>query len=407
MNILHISIAYPKSGASNIYSDLDTALVENGHNVCVAVSDNTAGELSASMENGIEVMRIASRKIFSVGPVQKALAFIELPYLMKRAIGEKFGSRKFDLIIFEAPPVTLWKAVKWAKKKFSCPAYLMQKDIFPQNAVDLKMFSKHSLPYFYFRRQEIKMLQTADAIGCMSDGNIRYILEHNTYLNKDKVCLFPNTEKLSPMISDEQKRSARQAISKKFGIPPEACVFIFGGNMGRPQDIPFLCGALKCLNGNKRAYFLCIGTGNEAGRLKSFIESNNITNAKYFAKMPRDDYIEAARGCDVGLVVLNSNFTIPNYPSKTLGYMQSSLPILAATDTNTDYKDLIESAAECGLWCNSSDTGAFVQAVERFSGDENLRRKLGRNGRKYFEENFQVSRSVEILEDFMKGRSRA
>ena len=123
--------------------------------------------------------------------------------------------------------------------------------------------------------------------------------------------------------------------------------------------------------------------------------------------MPRDDYIEAARGCDVGLVVLNSNFTIPNYPSKTLGYMQSSLPILAATDTNTDYKDLIESAAECGLWCNSSDTGAFVQAVERFSGDENLRRKLGRNGRKYFEENFQVSRSVEILEDFMKGRSRA
>ncbi len=409
MNILHISIAYPKQGFSNLYSDLDEALAKNGHKVCVAVADSSVEPQQNTVQdiNGVEVFRVRTRRIFSVGLVRKALAFLELPRVMKRAIRKNFGSRHFDLILFEAPPVTLWSVVRWAKKHFSAPAYLMQKDIFPQNAVDLKMFSKKSPPYLYFRRQERCMFKTADAIGCMSEGNMRYIIEHNRYIPAEKVRLFPNTEKVSASApSEERKLAAKANLAKRFSIPCEACIFIFGGNMGRPQDIPFICRALELLNGYEKAYFLCIGTGNEAEKLKNFIAEKKISNAKYLAKVPREEYIEITCGCDVGLVVLNADFTIPNYPSKTLGYMQNALPILAATDKNTDYKDLIQTQAVCGKWCHSASPEAFVAAVKELAGDKELREKLGNNGRRYLEENFEVSRSVKLLEDFIAQREK-
>lgn len=102
--------------------------------------------------------------------------------------------------------------------------------------------------------------------------------------------------------------------------------------------------------------------------------------------------------CDVGLVILSPKFTIPNYPSKTLSYMATSLPILAATDTNTDYRNLVQTQAKCGLWRDASDPEAFAEAIEKLASSPELRRELGENGRKFLEKNFDISLSVEIIE---------
>lgn len=49
-----------------------------------------------------------------------------------------------------------------------------------------------------------------------------------------------------------------------------------------------------------------------------------------------------ANSCDVGLIFLDNRFTIPNFPSRLLSYMQASMPVLAATDVNTDIGKVIE-----------------------------------------------------------------
>ena len=82
--------------------------------------------------------------------------------------------------------------------------------------------------------------------------------------------------------------------------------------------------------------------------------------------------------------------------------MASSLPILAATDTNTDYRDLVETQAKCGLWCHSAKAEDFFGAIERLAADAALRKELGANGRRYLEENFDVSRSADIIESVLQ-----
>jgi len=56
---------------------------------------------------------------------------------------------------------------------------LILRDIFPQNAVDLGMMKKDGMLYNFFRKKEHLMYEVADEIGCMSQGNIDYVINHN------------------------------------------------------------------------------------------------------------------------------------------------------------------------------------------------------------------------------------
>lgn len=69
----------------------------------------------------------------------------------KSALKKYFRDVKFDLILYSTPPITFNNVIKYAKKKSDNKAltYLLLKDIFPQNAVDLGMISKTGVKVFF------------------------------------------------------------------------------------------------------------------------------------------------------------------------------------------------------------------------------------------------------------------
>ena len=114
--------------------------------------------------------------------------------------------------------------------------------------------------------------------------------------------------------------------------------------------------------------------------------------------MPKKDYCEILSQSDIGLVFLDYRFTIPNIPSRTLTYFEYSLPIMAATDTNTDYKDLIEKDSMSGLWCESNKIEEFKKRFNFLIDNPRIRKEMGRSGREYLEDNLRVEKSVDLLE---------
>ncbi|MEH7883030.1 glycosyltransferase family 4 protein [Bacillus sp. JJ1609] len=394
MRILYIATSFPEPHrGATIYTDLAEELYNAGHDIVVAVTEQTRNKNKTEMkrERGFEVLRIVIGNYFDVGYLQKGLTTLKIPSLMKKGIEKYLSSHEFDFILFEAPPVTNAGLVAWAKKKFKCPAYLMLKDIFPQNAADLNIIKQNGLIYKYFALKEMKLLKTADYIGCMSPANKNYVITNNPWLDKKKVELFPNTKKLT-----DKEESNRYILREKYGIPGDACVFLFGGNMGRPQYIELLSNAVKACKNDKSIFFLFIGRGTDRYKLKNTITENDIKNAVVIENLPRDNYEQIMKECNVGLIVLDPRFTIPNFPSRILSYMEFSKPILAATDQVTDLKELIKEA-ECGEWVWSQDTDAFIAKIREMAASDSLE-IMGENGRKYIEENFNVKRSVEILE---------
>ncbi len=396
MNILYITSVFPRpEEGSTIYTDLACALAEAGHHLTVLVADERSSKKQGVFlsENGLLVLRVRTGKLYNVGFLRKGISTVTLSFFLKHAISRHLKNASFDLILFETPPISSYKAVAFAKKRFHADVFLMLKDIFPQNGADLGLYRKDGLIYRYFRAQEKKLYRIADRIGCMSKANMAYIQKYSG-VPQDKTVLFPNTKALSPV-----SEKSREEIRAAYGIPADKTVFVFGGNIGIPQSPDYIISCAKALLQEVDAFFLVVGRGSHAEYVKKAMEQESrfltLDNLK------RNAYEELLSCCDVGLIFLDSRFTIPNFPSRILSYMNFSIPVIAATDDVSDIDTLIQKA-NCGLWCSSADTAAFYAHAKTLLASPELRNTLGKNGYRYFEANLTVQNSVNLLEHYTK-----
>jgi glycosyltransferase involved in cell wall biosynthesis len=401
MKILFISSDYlrPEKG-SNIYTDLAEALKKNNHDVKVVVSEERKNIKKTSLfnENGISVLRVKSGNLYDIGFIEKTFTFLSVSWSLKKAINKFFPNENFDLILFQSPPLTLYKVVKWAMKKYNAKSYLMMKDIFPQNGLDIGLYTKKNPMYLYFKYCEGQLYKISSKIGCMSEGNKQYLIKHNPKINPAKFEIFKNTVRVTENVVNLQQRNL---IRKKYGILKDDVVAIFGGNFGKPQGLDFLLDILKKYKNKKNIKFILIGRGTEKNRIFSNIKNEHYKNVLTFDFIPRCEYEKLTHASDIGLIFLDKRFTIPNFPSKTLSYLESSLPIMAAIDKCTDYGDML-TEVNCGFWVENGNLNLYTRYFNKLLKDKNLRNNMGKNGRIYFENECDVDSSVKIIEKFLE-----
>lgn len=345
-------------------------------------------------EGNINILKVKTGNITKTKSfIEKGISTIRIEDQYLNAIIKYFKNIKFDMVIYSTPPITFNKIIRYFKKRDNSKTYLMLKDIFPQNAVDIGAMKYGSLLWKYFRKKEINLYKNSDMIGCMSQGNVEYILKQNPFIDKNKVEIFPNAikpiERIETRIKDKE-------VLKKFNIPFNSTLFVYGGNLGKPQGIDFLLEVGDNFYKVDNGYLLIVGSGTEYSKIESFIKNRKPKNVSLYERLPKDEYDKLISSADVGLIFLDKRFTIPNFPSRLTSYMENSLPVLAATDVNTDLKDVLKDS-NSGFWCESGDLDSFIRHAKLLSKDKELRERMGLNGRLYLEENYDVTKTVNIL----------
>lgn len=95
------------------------------------------------------------------------------------------------------------------------------------------------------------------------------------------------------------------------------------------------------------------------------------------------------------MIFLDHRFTIPNYPSRLLSYLEYKMPILAATDRNTDIGRIAEDNGY-GFWCESNDVNAFTELVDKFVSRVDVK-QMGEKGYDFLLKNYTVDRSYDQI----------
>lgn len=392
MRILFLGLALPKlDHYLNMYTELMVELHRRGHEVVIVGPGHGDKKPTVYIERGIKVLRVPTLKLFNVGLIQKGLANLLLPYQYKRALRNADIPLDFDLVVMPTPPVTLVKVCSWLKRSYGSRIYLILRDIFPQNAVDLKMMKKGSPVYAYFRRLEKKMYAMSDIIGCMSPANIEFVKEHNPEVAREKLTLLPNWTVLHPLSSREQLK----AIRAEYGMQDKFIV-LFGGNIGKPQRMANIVALAAACKDIEDIFFMVIGGGNEKDQLVADIASSGLKNIRVYDSLSRARFFEVLQMADVGLISLNQDFTIPNYPSKSLAYFNAKVPILASVDPNTDFGRQIEEI-NAGLWAAAGNTQEVKAQLLKLYENAELRLEMGENGYRYLQDNLTVELAAEAL----------
>ena len=367
MNILFMTIGRMANIEDHtIYCDLLREFRNNGHSVyTISPFEKRTGKKTEYKEIcGVYMLHVKSGNVTrSVGLIEKGISQVLLEKCFIAGIKKYLSDVKFDLVMYSTPPITFYKAINYVKKRDGAKTYLLLKDIFPQNAVDLGIMTKTGLKaplYKFFRNKEKNIYGISDYIGCMSQANVNYVLKHNPGVNSKIIEVCPNSVEPIDMSVDEQ---TRVVIRERYGIPVDKKVFIYGGNLGKPQGIDFLIKCIESQKNNEKAYFLVIGEGTEYAKLEEFENNTRQKNFKLMKRLPKEDYDAMVGACDVGMVFLDHRFTIPNFPSRLLAYMQAKIPVLAVTDSNTDIGKVIIDGG-FGWWCESNDIDGFDRAID-------------------------------------------
>lgn len=404
MNIIFLTMSCIESISNRgIYTDLMRKFRDEGHQVSIVSPRERSLKLESGLDevDGVRVLGVKTFNLQKTSIIEKGIGQIMVEWQFKRAIKRYLYDSSFDLILYSTPPITFPRVIKYLKKKNqNAKTYLLLKDIFPQNAVDIGMMTKTGLRgilYGFFRKKEKVLYSLSDFIGCMSPANVEYVLKHNPEVSTRRVEIAPNSIELSKDNSNQDYSeidNERSFIRSKYNLPKDRPIFIYGGNLGKPQGIPFLIRCLEANSSRKDCHFVVVGNGTERASLESWYMSFKPRSVTIINKLPKEDYDLLAKSCDVGLIFLDHRFTIPNFPSRLLPYLENKMPIIAATDPNCDTGKIAEENG-FGYWCESDSVIAFTTILDKMIHSD--RKAMGERGYEYLCKNYLVSNTYETI----------
>lgn len=316
---------------SGIYTDLISKFVSEGYEATIICPIERRFGLNSRIiiSNGVKIIQVKSLNIQKTNILEKIVSTFLLEFLLIISFLKNCKNESYDIGLFTTPPIFITNFIKVLNNKRVKVKYLLLKDIFPQNALDLNITSKLSPFYLYSRFIEKKLYNKFDYIGCMSKANMDYIIKHNK-IDKSKVEVNPN----SVDVFKYPKKKNKKKNTKELKL-------VYGGNLGLPQNPILITKFISKIELLDNVSLKIIGSGTEFKYIESYIIKNNISKTKILRNQTKASYFEELDNSDVGLIFLNEKFTIPNYPSRLLDYLYFDLTIISNTDSITDIDEII------------------------------------------------------------------
>lgn len=390
MKILFVSLSEISSIYQHgLYSDLLREFAKNKHSITIIspVERRTGRKGEVIKHENIQIIKVRIGNIQKTNYIEKGISLLLLSTQLIRAIKKNCPDMKFDLLLYATPPITIYRLIKKLKSITKAKTFLMLKDIWPQEIVDLELIRSGGILHRYFADLERKMYEISDRIGYTSEASKKYLINYGIADSK----LVEVNNSVDPNYQHKNSFDKFELL-KKYGVEERQVVFFYGGNLGKPQDIDFVVDCLKSQVNMKDRFFIICGNGTEYYKIKQFFISEQPSNMKLFAYLPKEDYDKLVMLADVGLIFLNHKFTVPNCPTRFYTYMEYGKAVFACTDKASDISNDIYQGG-FGWWCESTSISEFERIINEICkiGKKNLEEK-GKLARRYLEERYTVDK---------------
>lgn len=200
-------------------------------------------------------------------------------------------------------------------------------------------------------------------------------------VDSDKRRLFPNWVDPAVIHPMDQPSPMREAL----GLPEDAVVALYAGNMGEKQGIEVVLEAAKIMQGEGGIRFVLCGEGAARPRLQArYAGLNNVT---WLPLQPMDKLNPLLNLADVHLLPQRADAAGLVMPSRLLGMLASGRPVLATAAADNRLATIV---AQCGVLTEAGDVVALATALRQLASEPARRSELGTAGRRIAQEQFST-----------------
>ncbi len=303
--------------------------------------------------------------------------------------GSKYIDKQ-DVIITESPPLFLgWSGYILSKRKKAKFVFNVS-DLWPESAVKLGVLNNKLLITLSTWLEEF-CYKKAHAVTGQTKGIVNDIVRRG--FDEKKVHLITNgvdTEFFKRENRDEEFRK-ELGVDGKFAI-------CYAGIHGIAQGLEVVIEAADILRDYKDIKFLFFGDGPEKEKLINMVSEKNLNNVSFLPVQSKPKMPRIIASMDSTIIPLKKLDLFKGaLPSKMFEALSSELPIILAVEGEAE--KLINDA-QAGITVEPENPKEIAEAVLKLYKDENLRKQLGENGRKYVMENYAreaISRKLENI----------
>jgi glycosyltransferase involved in cell wall biosynthesis len=119
-------------------------------------------------------------------------------------------------------------------------------------------------------------------------------------------------------------------------------VFLYGGNMGHPNDIESIVECAAKLRPDENAHFIFLGSGAKRRWLESEISRLKLRNVTLLDPRPRAEQQIFLNACDIAIVSLVSGMKGVSMPSRTYNAMAAGKPLLGIVEKGSETDRVIK-----------------------------------------------------------------
>ena len=396
MRILMLCTKYPlEPNDSYMTNEFAGALTAAGHSVQVVVIDWDApfGRPARSVRSadGVDALIISPRGIMALGRfVQKATKWTLSPLFALRTMRAVLRDKTFDLLVSFTPCVTVAAPLIWATRRWRMRAVLFVHDFFPFHHRSIGLLPGGPV-FSIARRLEEYLIRKFDVIGCIWPDNIVYLRKHYRIRPEQQVIWTPLWGEVS-----SPPPAPKQAVRLKHGLPLDRKILVFGGQITEGRGVEEILAAAKMAK-QARPDFAVLLIGD--GRLVELVENHIAAggdNVIYRRRIPRQEYLGLIAACDLGIVCTVTGVASSSFPSKTIDYLRAGLPIVAAVEQDSDYRQFL-SRWKIGVSIPAGDAATLFRTVVSVIDDRDMAASIKDNARACLDEVFDVRPAVDRL----------
>jgi len=227
---------------------------------------------------------------------------------------------------------------------------------------------------------ELFIYRHADKIVVLTDSFKKIISKSG--IPEDKIEVIKNGVDLNffrPQIKGDKIKEGLK-LNDKF-------IVSYIGTLGMAHALAQVLRLAALMRARKEIIFLLVGSGAEKEFLMREKERCSLDNVMFIDKQPKERVPLFYAFSDICLVSLKKDPLFKTViPSKIFEIMAMAKPILLGVDGET--RDLVINRANAGLYFESENINDFKEKLNNLYNDKFLRDRLGANGRKFVEENF-------------------
>ena len=286
----------------------------------------------------------------------------------------------------------------WLARRYKAKFIFEVRDLWPQTAVDMGAMKKNSLPAKLLYAWEKFMCNKAEKIIVLLPYAKDYVASRG--ISPEKVFWLPNGVNLerfdhpAPLEEGSEVAEVFEQYRDKFKV-------VYTGAHGVPNGLDVIVEAARLIQEkSENIHFILIGEGTEKSRLKEKTQSLELTNITFCEPIPKQAIPSALLAADC-LVYSIPAFNIYRYGvslNKSFDYLASAKPVVMAGNPQNN----IVEEANAGIAVEPENPEALAEAIVKiYELPEEKRIELGKNGRQYVEQFYNIKNLATNLESLL------